>query len=473
MDKEENSDNKHSKYYRSYKPNELFWGIGIENETYLEIPCKEKIIGSFYKCQKQERYSVDYYKSYYKDYFNRCLDTLIDVNKEYSLPLLINGHELTRNDLSGQSITNYDKGSTPNKKFSGTTVFEYMKNKDIYFKDEHDKSFCFDGDTIEFMTQNFYKTTIQEVIAELLYHKKTFLNKINKLNLPVACGEMLEYPKENHGFARFTTNKKNLAIFNNGTYHFNFTLPTMLDNNGLLMYKNSFISRHSKAIRIIQLLEPFFIAVFGTADILSRSSVYSKRFPKGSQRVAASRYIGAGTYDTGLMVKGKLLQTDLSSCEPLWYKELYKQIHYAKNDKIGFDINFNKFRNHGIELRFFDWFPENKLEEILHFIVNLLDHSESVKNIINPINIIDYNNIMYKAILDGKDATLTRDEIIWLKTSLNIKLNIKDRNIVSIYRVLKDFFKNKYKYDGPCGKYMLERPTQSCCFSAFKKLNIN
>jgi len=309
-----NFDKKHSKYFSSYKPNDFFWGIGIENETYLEIVKSSQtnvIKGNFYKNQKCERYSVDYYKTYLDDYFNKCLDTIIDPKKEYYLPLFINSHELTRNDLYGEPITNYDKGATPNNKFSGKTVFEYMKENN-YFKNEYEKSYCFDGDTIEFMTQNFYKTTINKVVDELILHRKKFLNEFNKISLPFG---KVSYPKENYGFARFTTNKNNLAIFNNGTYHFNFTLPTQLDISGNIINKKDFEKRHSKAIRIIQLMEPFFIAKFGSSDILSTSSVFTKRFPKGSQRCAASRYIGVGTYDSSKMISGKLLQDDRRSIE--------------------------------------------------------------------------------------------------------------------------------------------------------------
>ena len=39
---------KHKKYYSSYKPNDTYWGIGIENETYIEIPNDDKIDGSFF-----------------------------------------------------------------------------------------------------------------------------------------------------------------------------------------------------------------------------------------------------------------------------------------------------------------------------------------------------------------------------------------------------------------------------------------
>ena len=460
-------DEKHKKYYSSYIPNDYFWGIGIENETYLEVPHYGDVSGSFFKNQKRERYSVNYYETYLNDYFNKCLDTVIDRDKSYSLPYLINCHELTKNDLSGNPKTKYDKDSSPNERFNGKTVFEYICEKDEYFKNEYQKSYCFDGDTIEFMTQNYYKKTVQDVISELKHHKKHFLEHMNKLHLPLAHGKHLEYPKVNHGFARFSTNKNNLAIFNNGTYHFNFTLPTLLDDCGNIVNKKSFEKRHCKAIRVIQMLEPFFIAKYGSSDILSKSNKFFSRFPKGSQRIAASRYISAGTYNSETMRSGKILQEDLVKNQPIWYNKLYKQLHYVKNEKIGFDINYNKFKNHGIELRFFDWFPEEHLEEVLTFLVYLLDHSCVLTRIDNPIHNNTFNEIMYNAVLNGKDTLISMEQVGYIKKALKLKCVIKDRNIIKVYDSIFAHLKNMYKKNGECSRLMLDTKPVSCMSKLF------
>ena len=461
-------DEKHKKYFSSYKPNEIFWGIGIENETYLEILRKESVKGSFFKNQKPERYSVNYYKGYRQGWFNKAIDTLFDKDIDYQLPILMNCHELIKNDLSGQPMTNYDKGSTPNKKFSGKTVFDHMKEKSKYLNDEYGLSYCFDGDTVEFMTLNFYKTTTQKVISELLYHKKHFLDNLNRLNLPVTKGHKFSYPLVNHGFARFTTNMNNLAIFNNGTYHFNFTLPTKLNSAGNIEDYRSFERTHAMAIRVIQVMEPFFIAKFGSCDPLSKSDMYKRRFPNGSQRAAASRYISIGTFDTNRIITGKLLQEDRRSYETQWYNDLYEQIHYEKGDKIGFDINFNKFKNHGIELRFFDYFPETYLNEVLTFLVYLLDHSIILKYLESSIQNKTYNSIVYKAIFEGNEAILNKEEILWLRNILQLRIRIHSRKIVDIYEQIYTYFKNKYKYDGPCSSLMLEKPSVCCFNNLFK-----
>jgi hypothetical protein len=39
------------------------------------------------------------------------------------------------------------------------------------------------------------------------------------------------------------------------------------------------------------------------------------------------------------------------------------------------DINYKKHFQHGVEVRFFDWFPEKRLEELLNILVCVADAS--------------------------------------------------------------------------------------------------
>jgi len=452
---------KHKKYFDSYKPNDIFWGIGIENETYLEVSLPNTQImksGDFFlNNHKRERYSVDYYNTYKE--FNKAIQTLYNKNSSYPLPLLLNAHSFTRCDLDGEHQTTYEKIPKPNKNFSGKTLFEHVKEKDSYFEKEYENKYCFDGDTIEFMTLNFYKTTIESVIKELKHEKEEFLKKLNNTKLfkyPII------YPKKNHGFAQFRTNQKNLAIFNNGTYHFNFTLPTQLNEKGEIADFNIFKIKHRAAIRCIQFFEPFFVALYGSPDPFTQSALYKLRYPSGSQRVAASRYISVGTYDTYSMITGKLLQQDRESFlkkVPLfnWYRLLYKQINYTMNDKIGYDINFNKFLNHGIEIRFFDWFDESLLEEVLEALVYILDYSQDSIVINSPTNSEIWNNLMYKAILQGKTVKISNDELKYIRNILNLKIQTNSIEIKDIFKEIICELRDKYNGNGPCSKYMLEK----------------
>lgn len=460
------TDDKHSKYLPAYKPGDIYWGIGIENETYLELCGQSKVSGKLIQeSHKCERYSVDYYQTYLKDFFKKTLLTQINISEEYTLPLLINSHYLTNCDSEGEHKTTYEKAPKPNPKFQGKTNFEILKETDPYFEKENGGKYCFDGDTIEFMTLNFYKTTVKNTVKELIKTKEEFLNHINAAKPEFCKGNKLKYPSENYGFARMATNPNNLAIFNNGTYHFNFTLPTKLDLNGDIENWKNFVFRHKKAIRFIQFLEPFFIAVYGTGDILSKGT-YPLRFPAGSQRCAASRYISIGTYDTSQseLPIGKLLQEDREVLEKKWapyhwYNQLYAQINYKKGSKVGFDINFNKFKNHGIEIRFFDWFPENLLEKVLTILVHVLDMAEITPNMPqNPIDSEMWHNITYKALWKGKKATLTRDELTYVKLYFGIKkIRCKSLDYECIFQEIANYFSNRFKNNGPVSKFMLSK----------------
>lgn len=464
------SDKKHEKYYTSYKPGDTFWGIGIENETYFELPNQPKVTGKFIQeCHKRERYSVDYYQTYLKNFFKQTVAASISPTDEYDLPVLINAHYLTRCDSEGNHITTYEDKPKANPKFSGKTNLMLLKEADPYFEEEEDNSYCFDGDTIEFMTLNFYKSTVKDVVNELRKHKGEFLKRLNAANPAFCKGEKLIYPPKNHGFARMATNMNNMSIFNNGTYHFNFTLPTELNTKGEIANRKNFVFRHKKAIRFIQFLEPFLIAKYGSGDVLSTTSK-GLRFPAGSQRCAASRYISVGTYNTEQkdIPTGKLLQEDRTTLEKRWmpyhwYNQLYSQINYKKGDKIGFDINFNKFKNHGIELRIFDWFPEEHLEDVLRILVHVLDLAESTPNMPeNPLDSEIWHTLTYKAIWMGDKTTLTKDDIVHIKNYLGVKrIKCKKLDICCIFdEIVRDLDK-RFGNHGPVSKFMLANSPKS------------
>ena len=100
---------KHVKYVDMYKPNQLYWGLGIENELYLEFENKIKTTKKkFLENHRRERYSVDYYTSY-KISLNNSFNYIFDKNDTLSLPLLMNSNSFTRTDKSNNSKTLYTK----------------------------------------------------------------------------------------------------------------------------------------------------------------------------------------------------------------------------------------------------------------------------------------------------------------------------------------------------------------------------
>jgi hypothetical protein len=460
MDK--NSTTKHERYSSYYKPNDYYWGIGIELETYLQFdmpnPLRERAI---YESHKPERYSVDYF-SYLHSEYKDLLKQLFP--EEGCVPLFMNAHSFQKTDLSGNHITTHEAVPKPNPAFRGETIHETLCKLDPeVFQDRYKVNYTYDGDTIEFMTQHFYKTNIRLAISELVREKKIHLDALNKANMFPSLGS-LSYPKRNEPFVSFLTNRNNLAIFNNGTYHFNFTLPTQLNAKKEPANMRKFIMQHKAAIRYIQYLEPLLISIYGTPDPFSK---VSDKFSKASQRCAVSRYIGIGTYDTNEMKPGKILHIDTKTC-PLakndfwWYTNYTKTSGYIPLEKIGADINFNKHGAHGIELRFLDWFPEERLEEIMTFLVHVLDASLKYGCPADPTVCPIWNGLVVRVLKEG-NVTLTRGE--YEMYSSLFRLNVPTflcwlfkrpsymPNTVS--NVYEEISKAVKKIKGPCVKSML------------------
>jgi hypothetical protein len=415
-----NSSDKHIKYKDFYGKNQLYWGIGLENELYLEFDNKIQVDKKkFLNNHKRERYSVDYFKNYIEEYVD-CGFLYNSFIESIELPVLLNSHSFTKTDKNNQSKTLYTKLCEPNPKFCGQTLWE-LAIKNPYLADNFQKNFTFDGDTIEIITQNFYNTNICSVMQEYKQSKKDFLKNLQNVfsenNIFQEHGQ-IGFIKDNHQFAIYLTNQNNIGIFNNGTLHFNITLPTHLDENGKIADKKEFINIHKNYIKLIQFIEPFFLAKYGSPDKFSTIKCdYAKLFSACSQRCAVSRYIGIGTYDTDDMKTGKLLQDDSSNFDVVtkeygWYNQYYKKCAYTKGEKMGYDINFNKHYNHGVEIRFFDHITDdNKIEDVLQDLIYLGDWSLENNIIENPIKNPIWNGLIAKCMREGKNTNLNFEEL--------------------------------------------------------------
>ncbi len=290
-----NQGDKHQLYKNKYPSNTIFWGLGIENELYLEfekhILIDKKIL---IKNHKRERYSVDYYSSYSSKSITRAFEYLENkVEQDYLCPILLNSHSFTKTDKNNNSKTTYEKVPKPNKKFQGKTLIEFLEEKDEYFKLNNDCGWIFDGDTIELVTLNFSNAKLYKVIKELEANKSIFISKINK----IFKSEQIfrEYGKinfisQNYPFAMYMTNLNNVSMFNNGTLHYNITLPTKLDQDKNIVNKKQFVQIHKEAIKIIQWFEPLLITVYGSGDPFSKCEdfEFKKLFSPVSQRCAVS-----------------------------------------------------------------------------------------------------------------------------------------------------------------------------------------
>jgi hypothetical protein len=83
-----------------------------------------------------------------------------------------------------------------------------------------------------------------------------------------------------------------------------------------------------------------------------------------------------------------------------WFDNYYQVVNYNKLDKIGLDINFNKHVNHGIEFRIFDYFPENKIADLLKFLIHIFDFSRE-NDLPKAIEHELWNKLMLNIIVNG------------------------------------------------------------------------
>ena len=368
-------DDKHLKYMSSYSPaspeSALFWGIGIENETYL-MRTELRNAAAFRRLrQKRERYSVDYFQNFKAEPLQQSMAELTTL-ESLTYPIYINSHTFQRTDHRGEHQTLYDGVGTPNSAFT-ESLHEQLLRDVPFYQQTYGASVVFDGDSIEFITQQFYQTTVDTCVQELIDLKRDWLAAVTP-RLEASLGP-LRFPDHNYGIVAFqSTYQRNMALCNNGTYHVNLTLPTRLED-GVIVDKAQFAADHLKWVEMIQVVEPLLVACYGTPDVLSlvRPSLgEEEQYSIGSLRVTLSRYVSLQTFPTRAPVNGKLLHCEVP--EESWYHMLGSS-PYHTNDVIGYDVNFNKFKNHGIELRFFDWFPEMYLADLVFFLILLGEHA--------------------------------------------------------------------------------------------------
>jgi hypothetical protein len=398
---------KHKKYQQAYKRLDWFWGLGIEHETYFQTSQTKTFLLFDQTVMKPERYSVSYYKAYREDLLLPVLKKVLESQPEKKLhvPVLLNSHSFTHADKFGQHRTTYSKIPQPNPRFEGRIFQDWLFEHSDWFHSAYEKKYMWDGDTIEFMTTNFYKTSVPKVLAEIQQTEEECnkaLAVLPRQGLLVAYAPLRLVAPINHPFATYHTNLNNIAMFNNGTIHLNITLPSRLGlwNPAEPLDFPSFTQRHKCLARLIQWLEPYWVAVYGAGDVLKGYG--TGLGAGGSQRVGVGRYIGMGTFDTDEMPRGKINQIDRSSDKFPWYTWLYERCGYVAQEKIGLDLNFNKHGAHGLELRFFDQMSWDCVKRVLEQLVLLGDRVAPLGLVEKPQEDLGWQEAAGQALLEGR-----------------------------------------------------------------------
>ena len=465
----------------SYDTEEEFWGIGIENESYMMTEKMEEVKSEFLMNNtKRERYSIDYFLNYKMDEYKKTVSYI----EKVTVPHYINSYMFQKMDIHGEHKTLYTKGIRMNQKFCGMTIHEYMKYMSKKYTKLFNNNVIFDGDTIEFTTNRFYKTTVNDTVNELNTIKHIFLREVNKyLANKFIFGSDIRFPSHNYGFVKYMSNPNNIGICNSGTYHINITLPTTLSLDGMKIKEPAaFKHTHQNAIRFIQWVEPLIIALYGTPDILSCANAVvqgtnavvqgtnaivqgtnavecANGYSKGSLRLMMSRYIGLGTYDTDTMEPGKKLNDFEYKRDASHY---FNQLHnpadspYNPPETIGYDFNYNKFKNHGIELRVLDYFPEEYLTDVINFIILVCQYSIYNKNIKKPQHSKLWNELVVCCIRQGSEAMVSNELYLQLReifemdtecSCFSLLRRNKERTVMKVITKISDFLYDKYSKD--------------------------
>jgi hypothetical protein len=280
------------------------------------------------------------------------------------------------------------------------------------------------------------------------------------------------------------SNQENLVLFNNGTYHFHITLPTLTENSRIADYPN-FDAKHANAIYMLQWFEPFFIATLGSPDILSIISTkynLNENFASGSMRNAMSRYTGVGTFNK-VMAKGKILTYKVEEFRKLlkfekdeniwWRDQVESNLEYELLSDIGLDFNQEKMYQSGFEFRSFDEFPSSYLNDVLHAIILICEHSLNLPNITWGHDSIVWNNLVFRALKYGYSTEINEEEKVEVLNLLDL-LNPSNENSNALKTefdgilLLDEFFfkilevlHNKYKDNNTCIDSMHGQKTSS------------
>jgi hypothetical protein len=481
-----------------------YWGIGLENETYMQFEDSLLVTGTFIQekigC---DRYSIDYRKCYQPGSLTPILETAFNKNQHYRVSRMINSHSLEKLDINYQHKTILVENPSAenaaevhlepieNPAYLGQSILElfladqpYNIRSLVTQKNNPFGPVNFDGDSIEFVTKYFENRTIVDSCNELKTTKKLFIDKINESSV---FKEKLKFPDYNIGLNMFMSNQENLVLFNNGTYHFHITLPTLAENSRIVDYA-AFDNMHANAIYLLQWFEPFFIATLGSPDIMgviSRKYGLNKNFSLGSMRNAMSRYIGVGTYHKS-MVKGKILTYKVEDFRKLlkfeqedgiwWRDQIEADMEYELLAEVGLDFNQEKMYQSGFEFRSFDEFPAIYLKDVLYAILLVCEHSLHLPDASWGHDSIAWNNIVFKTLKHGYQAEISAEEktevlelLQLLKPSDSNYATLKaefeaitllDAFFFKILAILHDKYKDQNRcLDAMCGEKMSAPPT--------------
>ena len=349
------------------------------------------------------------------------------------------------------------------------------------------------GEYPEFATSDYKRAKVSTVLKELETAEKTFKQFVN-----IWQGHSLwQAEVGNWPFIEFTDQRnykpeepKGISFDYNGSYHINITLPCKLRGKQIT---KDFADRHMKAMRILQWLEPLFVAAWGQPDCFSVLDHWNAT--EGSYRMINNEHSGLGTRDLS-QSSLEALQSDRFRNRyvpapwiprSVWHEKgfafrdaaiptrLPAHIRntrqalagYGYQDRMlsGADFRRDQPEPFGFEFRILDHFPTRHLHSVLHIILLFCDHSASMKSedIPDPRENVDWDYLTREVMLEGWNARVTLSQIMVFVElmGLQVKDTKRIRTAFDLFKLLVDAaWKNYGQGKGEYTRHMLSKSDQ-------------
>lgn len=359
--------------------------------------------------------------------------------------------------------------------------------KGRFSKDELKKlveiDFSNTGPYPEFVTSNFKRVTVGQCVRELVDKEGTF-QKLTRF----LYGQTLKQCRYGAWPFIFTSNledydkktatpkvdtaapqpdkpqKLRLTEDYNGSYHINVTLPV----------QTNFFSGHLAAMKMLQWMEPLFVAVWGQPSVFSFADGNNGggwRYTEGSQRMVNNRFSRMGTRS---LVKApgetarQLLRTmkqrsadperpikkpvkipryvDRKKAPPTTVPVYLPTVEYVmmaqpSGESYGADFRRGQKEPFGFEFRILDHFPPKYLPDILHILLLVCDQSAGADpdSIPDPQTNTDWNDLSKLVLMEGWNADVTTPQILAVTQALNLEVHEPvPRTAIGLFSVILD-----------------------------------
>jgi len=424
------------------------WGLGIEHETALVHETLKTIKGSVMLKDYKNTWRPPY------DQFNKRYKSRIDPKQEYNIMMFFDANPALKELV-------LEKNKTILKILENNQLEPDYHDFSVECKHDTTNQEWLDGSncSLEFITRNYKNATTEKAVAELTkietetvkYIKKTvYAEKQIELHGQLKFPEIGSYRYvgyiDKDGLQKYSTN-----YF--GSYHINMTLPYLASETD-----QKFRNKHLKWAKLIQWIMPLITAIYGSGD--AGSFMDDGQLSEGSYRQSTNKFARPGTAD---LDRGTFPTERKLTYNSEWVTAIMTDLDYPFDpaDETGTDFRRDpeKGSRFGFELRIFDHFPREYLQDLITFLWYLADHSQALTNVHSPVNQDNSWKTAIKTVLkDGWNAKLPLSYLRKLRLNLNLPITEKSNLVVDVFR---DLIKGLNRLYSSTGQTRSSRGTSS------------